>query len=168
MASAVLSNQLKSLNDACHELQQRVGDDARAAQLLYCIRGLITQLTVDNETAPQLTTKARDAFAHLQPAIEKLIGAVDTQRELAVLMQDTHARLTAQGSATALALCKQLSAICLSRRSFFAEFSASSRRFSSISRRSRKASALVRSFSSSCVAEVSCRTAFCASAQRER
>jgi aminoglycoside phosphotransferase (APT) family kinase protein len=113
MASDSLTNQIKSLEDAVRQLQQRVshlGGDAKANELLHCSRSLLTRLALDGELAPQLAAAAREQFEKLQPAIQHVLAAVvdSTQRDILALLQETHARLAAINSPEAAALCRQL------------------------------------------------------------
>ena len=112
MAGTVLTNQLKSLNDACQLLQQRMGSDAKAGELLFCMRGLVSMLTVESESAPQLVATALEQLARLRPAIEKLTGAkagnADQASDFAALLRETHAQLAVLDNAEAAALCRQL------------------------------------------------------------
>ena len=114
MAGTVLTNQLKSLNNACQQLQERIGSDAKAAELLFCVRGLVTQLTVENETAPKLAAKAREALAGLQPAIRRLgveIAAAGQAGDLASQLHAVRDKMAAIDTAEAASLCRQLALI---------------------------------------------------------
>lgn len=113
--SAALANQLKSLNDACQHLLPHVGSDAKSSELLHCMRGLVSMLVVETETAPPLATIARQELAKRTPAIEALIGAkigaADQACDVVALLHESHARLTALHGAEAAALRRHLVAI---------------------------------------------------------
>ena len=108
MNDEALTNQLKSLLDACCQLQTRMGTDAKAAELLYCSRSLLTRLTLDGTLAPQLATRGHEQYGALLPAIEKLAGAVNVQQDILAQLHAAHASLARVDSPEASALCTQL------------------------------------------------------------
>ncbi len=79
MATETLTHQMKSLDNACRQLQSRMGNDPAAAELLYCARTLLTRLTLQGAIGPTLTATARETFARLTGAAapDDLFAALD-------------------------------------------------------------------------------------------
>jgi aminoglycoside phosphotransferase (APT) family kinase protein len=105
-----LVNRLKSLGDACPALQHQLGDNPKAAELLYCIKGLVSQLVIEHESSPALAHQARLLCDALGPEVFPPAEGQDSD-DLQRQMRTVHGGLSKDATASEIALCKQLAKI---------------------------------------------------------